>query len=81
MYVRSHRRSLSTIALGLSLALGLAACGGDDKPAAEEPGNGDVTTTIAQSTEPGVGVTDDEIKIGVVMVDYEPIKDHIDFNR
>jgi hypothetical protein len=82
MYVRSHRRTIGAIALGLSLALGLAACGSDSDTSAEGGDTGDsATTTIAQSTEPGVGVTDDEIKIGVVMVDYEPIKDYIDFNR
>lgn len=83
MYVRSHRRSIGTVALGLALALGLAACGSDSADTTADSGSsGDgATTTIAQSTEPGVGVTDDEIKIGVVMVDYEVIKDHIDFNR
>jgi hypothetical protein len=82
MYVRSHRRTIGTIALGLSLALGLAACGSDSDTTADGGSSGDAaTTTIAQSTEPGVGVTDDEIKIGVVMVDFEVIKDHIDFNR
>ena len=83
MYVRSHRRAIGTVALGLALALGLAACGSDsDTSAGGGDNNGDgATTTVAQSTEPGVGVTDDTIKIGVVMVDYEPIKDYIDFNR
>ena len=83
MYVRSQRRAIGTVALGLALALGLAACGSDsDTSAGGGDNNGDgATTTIAQSTEPGVGVTDDTIKIGVVMVDYEPIKDYIDFNR
>ena len=60
-------------------ALLFAACGGDDDDSA---GANDTTPTSAESgklSDLGHGVTADSIKIGVAIVDYDAIKDFVDF--
>jgi len=85
MNVRSHRRSFATLALGLSLALGLAACGSSAKKT--DSGGSDngatTTSTIKKVAGLGDGVTADKVKVGIVLVDYDlpVIKANINFNR
>ena len=71
------RRVRSSIAVGLVCVLVLAACSDDKK----------TTTSSASSAAPAAltasfrGVTATTIKIGVAVVDFECIKDFVDFNQ
>ena len=58
-----------------------AACGGDDD---DSSGANDTTPTSAASgklADLGHGVTADSIKLGIAVVDYDAIKDFVDFTR
>ena len=62
-------------------ALLFAACGGDDD---DSSGAKDTTPTSAASgklADLGHGVTADSIKLGIAVVDYDAIKDFVDFTR
>ena len=62
-------------------ALLFAACGGDDD---DNGGAKDTTPTSAASgklADLGHGVTADSIKLGIAVVDYDAIKDFVDFTR
>jgi hypothetical protein len=84
---RSSRSKSRARVVGAALLAGvmlLAACGGDDDT---DSGGGGATTTTAADGDDGEltdsfrGVTADAIKLGVVLIDYECIKDFIDFAR
>src|SRR3954452_3787181 len=68
---------------GFALVIALAACGSSSKSSG---GSSTPTTTATAPTGPvsktlGHGVTDKDIKVGVAMVDFEPIKQFVDFNH
>ena len=63
-------------AAALAVALVLSACGSGTSTAKPK----DTTPTTSGTTQPvvkklGIGVTDDTIKIGIGLVDYDSIKD------
>src|SRR4051812_41819375 len=70
-------RMRSTVALAMAAALVLAACGSDDDNEAKSTG----TTGKAALTASFRGVTPTSIKVGIVMIDYDSIKQFIDFTR
>jgi hypothetical protein len=69
----------------MAAVLMLAACGGDDDDdgggASETTEGGGSETTTGELTASFRGVTADTIKLGVMIVDYEAIKDFVDFHR
>jgi hypothetical protein len=83
MHRTSRRRTPVVLAGLLALTTALAACGSsgsnksssDTKPAATTP------QTAVQTTDLGQGVTNDSVKVGVVLIDYDSIAQFIDFKR
>jgi ABC-type branched-subunit amino acid transport system substrate-binding protein len=74
------------VALGLAAALVLAACGGDDDDddSASDTTAAETTSSGAgggELTDLGHGVTADEIKLGIAIVDYDAIAEFVDFAR
>lgn len=78
--VRSRRSGLPPLVVLLIVAMGAAACGsGTDSKASDtttSAGGGTSTTRGPISKTLGVGVTDTTIRIGVALIDYEPIKQY-----
>jgi hypothetical protein len=73
---RRHIRLTAAGAAALAIALVLSACGSGTSTAKPK----DTTPTTSGTTQPvvktlGTGVTNDTIKIGVGLVDYDAIKD------
>ena len=63
-------------------ALLLAACGGDDDDSSSSTGKSTTPSSgAAASGDLGTGVTNDTIKLGIAIVDYDAIKDFVDFTR
>ncbi len=77
----AHRPVLRAAFVGIVVAaLLFAACGGDD----DDSASSDKSTTPssgAASGDLGTGVTNDSIKLGIAIVDYDAIKDFVDFTR
>jgi major membrane immunogen (membrane-anchored lipoprotein) len=75
-------RKRSLVAVLIMLALVLAACSSSKKKTTTTGTTGGSTaTTTAQLTASFRGVTADSIKIGIVIIDYNTIKDFVDFTR
>ena len=89
VHTRSRRaRGIQALALVTALGLGLAACGGDDDDgeAEEEPTDEPSDTTEAPAedeelTASDTGITEDTVKLGIPLVDYDAIAFAVDFNR
>ena len=63
-------------------ALLFAACGGDDDDSSSSTGKSTTPSSgAAASGDLGTGVTNDTIKLGIAIVDYDAIKDFVDFTR
>src|SRR5215212_288079 len=79
---RTHRGSCISVVLLLG-ALTLAACADDPEDSSGTPSTGGGTTETdgGKLTDSFRGVTAATIKIGVVIVDYEAIKQFVDFHR
>ncbi len=77
------RRRFTILAGCVALVVALAACGSSKSTTGSNATttSGPSATTGPQDTSLGTGVTATTIKIGVAMVDYDCIKQFIDFNR
>ena len=85
---RKGRNVRRVLAAMLAATLALAACGGDDDDgeAEEEPTDEPSDTTEAPAedeelTASDTGITEDTVKLGIPLVDYDAIAFAIDFNR
>jgi ABC-type branched-subunit amino acid transport system substrate-binding protein len=78
---RHHRtRGRLVVIIGVVAALALSACGsGTDT--ADEPSSTTSGATTPTDTSLGVGVTDDSVKVGIALVDFECIKQYTDSIR
>src|SRR5687767_9602311 len=72
MVKASSRRSWRALIASV-LALTLLACASDSEGSGDDGGD--------DGAEPAADPTPDPLKIGIVMVDYEAIKDFVDFHR
>lgn len=75
-----QRRGLRTLVALMAAALALAACA-DDGGGGGGGAQGDGESAGGNRTDSVRGVTDETIKIGIVIVDYEAIKQFVDFHR
>ena len=76
------RRPRTKILVGLvSLALVVAACGGDDDSAKATAPSSSPSSGTPTDTSNGTGVTAGSIKVGISMVDFDAIKQFVDFNH
>ncbi|MDQ1532487.1 MAG: hypothetical protein QOF28_248 [Actinomycetota bacterium] len=81
---RSSRSARIAVSLGLVAVVLLAACGSSGSKKGSDttkPKTSGSVTTLPQTTDLGPGVTAGTIKLGIVMVDYNSIKDFVDFTR
>jgi hypothetical protein len=67
----------------VAAALFLSACGGDDDDSTSGTAKASTTTEPATAGDTGLGqgVTADSIKLGIAVVDYDAIKQFVDFTR
>src|SRR4051812_42601487 len=79
---RTHRGPCISVVLLLA-ALTIAACADDPKQSSgtSSTGGGTTETTDGKLTDSFRGVTAEAIKVGIVIVDYEAIKQFVDFHR
>jgi ABC-type branched-subunit amino acid transport system substrate-binding protein len=78
------KRSVARIAgcTVVAAALALAACGGDDSSSSKDTSPTSATSdSTAAANLPTQGVTADSIKLGIAIIDYDAIKQFVDFTR
>ena len=79
---RPTRHPLRIALVGLAAAaLLFAACGGDDDDDASSDSTTGTTGGSGELTDVGHGVSADTIKVGIAIIDYDAIKDFVDFTR
>ncbi|HVJ97661.1 MAG TPA: ABC transporter substrate-binding protein [Acidimicrobiia bacterium] len=64
------------VVIVMAMIVFVSACGSSAKTSEPKPQAS--TTTAAESTEPGTGVTDDTIKLGIMMVDLKCVEGAVD---
>ena len=80
--IRPTRHPLRIALVGLAAAaLLFAACGGDDDDDASSDSTTGTTGGSGELTDVGHGVSADTIKVGIAIIDYDAIKDFVDFTR
>jgi ABC-type branched-subunit amino acid transport system substrate-binding protein len=76
------RSSLRIAIIGLAAAaLFFAACGGDDDDDEASNTTESSGASSGELTDLGHGVSADTIKVGIAIIDYDAIKDFVDFTR